>query len=221
LKYTGREQDAETGLYYYRARYYDPITGRFLSEDPIRSGINYYTYAYNNPINYNDPTGECPWCIGAAIGGVAGAIQAANSGGGWTWNNAQGIAYGALTGAAFGAIPGFLSASIGLKATMAVGGGSGALGNLANQLLTSDTVDWDQVGTQGLIGIGSGWLGNIAGLQASLGVLRSGGSVTGALNFGNYFGALTGGAAQEKWLRHLEQQPLVFKCNLPSIMLPY
>ncbi|WP_347989699.1 RHS repeat-associated core domain-containing protein [Methylomonas sp. AM2-LC] len=57
LKYSGRDLDSETGLYYYRARYYDPLTGRFLSEDPIRSGINFYTYCGNNPVNCNDPFG--------------------------------------------------------------------------------------------------------------------------------------------------------------------
>src|SRR5439155_8590920 len=35
FQYTGRESDPETGLYYYRARYYDPVAGRFLSEDPL------------------------------------------------------------------------------------------------------------------------------------------------------------------------------------------
>lgn len=41
FQYTGREFDTETGLYYYRARYYDPSTGRFLSEDPIGfSGVD-------------------------------------------------------------------------------------------------------------------------------------------------------------------------------------
>jgi RHS repeat-associated protein len=46
LEYTGREFDTETGLYYYRARYYDTITGRFLSEDPVRfeSELNFYDY---------------------------------------------------------------------------------------------------------------------------------------------------------------------------------
>ncbi|WP_347990396.1 RHS repeat-associated core domain-containing protein [Methylomonas sp. AM2-LC] len=59
LKYTGREQDTETGFYYYRDRYYDPITGRFISEDRkgFGAGVNFYTYANNNPVNGNDPTG--------------------------------------------------------------------------------------------------------------------------------------------------------------------
>lgn len=58
LKYTGREDDA-TGLYQYRARYYDPNIGRFISEDPkqFTAGINFYAYVGNNPINYNDPDG--------------------------------------------------------------------------------------------------------------------------------------------------------------------
>jgi len=60
LKYTGREHDEDTGLYYYRARYYDPEVGRFLTEDPIGfdGGINFYTYAQNNPVNFNDPMGH-------------------------------------------------------------------------------------------------------------------------------------------------------------------
>ncbi len=57
--FTGREYDSETGLYYYRARYYDPNVGRFLSEDPIglNGGINEYAYAHNDPIGRIDPAG--------------------------------------------------------------------------------------------------------------------------------------------------------------------
>ncbi len=59
FRYTGREFDAETGIYYYRARYYDQSVGRFLSEDPSgpNGGLNLYDYVVNNPINLYDPTG--------------------------------------------------------------------------------------------------------------------------------------------------------------------
>ena len=57
--YTGRERDAQTNLMYYRARWYDPSQGRFLSEDPagFAGGINKYAYVNNNPISKNDPLG--------------------------------------------------------------------------------------------------------------------------------------------------------------------
>ena len=60
FQYTGRELDSETGLYYYRARYYDPQVGRFLGEDPARFAgdkANFYTYVGNNSANHTDPTG--------------------------------------------------------------------------------------------------------------------------------------------------------------------
>ncbi len=59
FKFAGREFDTETGLYYMRARYYDPQLARFISEDPIglAGGINLYTYVNNNPVNGTDPSG--------------------------------------------------------------------------------------------------------------------------------------------------------------------
>jgi RHS repeat-associated protein len=62
FQFTGREFDSETGIYYYRARYYDQTAGRFVSEDPIRfkGGINFYVYAKNNPILFTDPLGLAP-----------------------------------------------------------------------------------------------------------------------------------------------------------------
>ena len=59
FQYTGRESDAETGIYYYRARYYDQNVGRFASEDPsgFRAGPNFYLYTKNGPVNAIDPTG--------------------------------------------------------------------------------------------------------------------------------------------------------------------
>jgi RHS repeat-associated protein len=57
--YTGREVDSDTGLYYYRARWYDAQLGRFISEDPIRfrGGLNWFAYVDNTPLDYIDPSG--------------------------------------------------------------------------------------------------------------------------------------------------------------------
>jgi RHS repeat-associated protein len=59
FRYTGREYDEEWRMYYYRARYYDPSFGRFLSEDPItfNGGPNFYPYVGNDPANSVDPLG--------------------------------------------------------------------------------------------------------------------------------------------------------------------
>lgn len=59
FRYNGRELDAETGLYFNRARYYDPQLGRFISPDPIGldGGINLYAYVGNDPVNQRDPSG--------------------------------------------------------------------------------------------------------------------------------------------------------------------
>ena len=64
LRFAGREYDAQTGLYYNRARYYDPLIGRFISEDPLGldGGINLYAYAANDPVNSRDPYGLNPEC---------------------------------------------------------------------------------------------------------------------------------------------------------------
>ena len=57
FRYCGEYLDLSSGTYYMRARYYQPTTGRFLTEDPIRNGLNYYTYCKNNPVFYIDPSG--------------------------------------------------------------------------------------------------------------------------------------------------------------------
>ena len=59
LRFAARELDTETGLYYFRARYYEPTYGRFISEDPIglAGGTNPYVYAANDPLTFRDPFG--------------------------------------------------------------------------------------------------------------------------------------------------------------------
>jgi RHS repeat-associated protein len=59
--FTGRRYDSESGLYYYRARYYDYYTGRFLQPDPIGydDGLNVYAYVGNSPLILVDPFGLC------------------------------------------------------------------------------------------------------------------------------------------------------------------
>ncbi|MBU6451040.1 MAG: hypothetical protein KGS72_04625 [Cyanobacteria bacterium REEB67] len=59
IGYTGQRYDAETGLYYYKARHYKPSIGRFLQPDPIgyAAGMNMYGYVHNDPVNRTDPMG--------------------------------------------------------------------------------------------------------------------------------------------------------------------
>ena len=82
IRYKGYYYDNETGLYYLKARYYDPKASRFISPDSIEyldpesvNGLNLYCYCMNNPIMYADPSGHSfilAMLIGAGIGLVVG-----------------------------------------------------------------------------------------------------------------------------------------------------
>ena len=90
-RFTSKEWDEETELYYMSARYQDPMTSRWISADPkghellnpdrdgfsVIEGTNWYTYCSNNPVKYNDPTGEAGnFIVGALIGaGTSAAAQ--------------------------------------------------------------------------------------------------------------------------------------------------
>ncbi|MEE4331616.1 MAG: RHS repeat-associated core domain-containing protein, partial [Wenzhouxiangella sp.] len=76
IRYTGREFDLPGGLGYYRARNYDPGSARFLSQDPIEPW--HYRYGDNNPLRFNDPSGETTAIEYLLI--VCDALSAASSG---------------------------------------------------------------------------------------------------------------------------------------------
>ncbi|OYZ19206.1 MAG: hypothetical protein B7Y39_12445 [Bdellovibrio sp. 28-41-41] len=149
--YTGREYEAETGLLYYRARYYDPSNGRFLQQDTdpgsLRnpaSVINKYTYADNRPILLNDPSGKFPLLaavvVAGVVGGIFGGYNASRNGMSFWSGFASGAAIGILSVGATWAGAAALTSAVGAMG-YAVGGGSalgiisgavgGAIGNMA------------------------------------------------------------------------------------------
>ena len=65
--YFGQTYDETTGLYYLRARYYDPTTGRFTQQDPAEDGYNWYVYGNQNPVRFVDPKGEAGTEVAATM----------------------------------------------------------------------------------------------------------------------------------------------------------
>ena len=77
--YTAREYDYATGMYFYRARYYDPKVGRFVTKDPIGfegGDVNLYVYAGNNPMNNTDPSGLATYIGKASCYNLVGFTRA-------------------------------------------------------------------------------------------------------------------------------------------------
>jgi RHS repeat-associated protein len=82
----GHKQDDESGLVYMRARYFEPASGRFLSEDSSRNGGNWFAYASNNPVARVDANGNICWLYDAlcaiSFGAIAFALWGTGAGSG-------------------------------------------------------------------------------------------------------------------------------------------
>jgi RHS repeat-associated protein len=163
-QYTGRDHDSETGLQYSRARYYDAMTGRFLSEDPIGfsgGGPNVYSYVVNRPNEYRDPSGHNPVvaAVGAGIGYDAGFLaNVAGQLAGGT-NLADVDTEQAFIAGGVGAVAGALATNKGFSTVGAYG--LGAAANLTQYVLT--TKHCDQNLENALFSLVTGFVGGIVG----------------------------------------------------------
>ncbi|WP_086933624.1 RHS repeat-associated core domain-containing protein [Agarilytica rhodophyticola] len=159
--YTGHIKDSGTGLNYMQARYYDPVVGRFLSNDPVgfvqgrERHFNRYGYTYNDPVNSIDPDGEFALpavAIGAIVGGVVNAVAYAvtsDFNGKTTTQILGGVVKAAAIGAVVGAATTYgagaaVAAELGAVRTAAnvtgAGFAAGGTGEIANQLIESGEV---------------------------------------------------------------------------------
>ena len=169
-KYTGREDDG-TGLYYYRARYYQPRLQRFIAEDPLGFGggdFNYYAYVQNNPLLLRDPMGLFTLGQGTLLGcglGTAGGLG--------TRKPLRGAAAGGALGCAFGTL-------------------------IASGIPLPPTPLWVGIGalTGGITGGLTAAVGGGTPLQIAVGALggAAGGAISNILPFGPFVGAVTGAA---------------------------
>ncbi len=122
-KFNSKQFDEETGLYYYGARYMNPVTSLWYGVDPIAEKFpaeSVHTYTHNNPVKFIDPNGKVAWiAVGAFAGGLINAGIAAYQG-----KPAREIAGAALSGAVSGAL---IASGAGFVAT-AAGGTVASLG---------------------------------------------------------------------------------------------
>lgn len=133
-QYTGRDNDS-TGLYYYRARYYDPRLQRFISEDPsgfAAGDVNLHRYVRNNPTGYRDPSGRFAILLlplAGCLGGAAGAAIGNEISGRKT--SLSDLAAGCAAGSIIGLGAWAVGPAIGEGAFAGAGGGGAAAAGAA------------------------------------------------------------------------------------------
>jgi RHS repeat-associated protein len=180
FQYAGQYRDQESGLYYLRARYYEPGNGQFITRDPLVVKTRQpYQYVADAPVNETDPSGAfVQILIGAAVGGIiAGAssviVQYANTG----QVDMRQVGISAAAGAVGGAITAALGPEAGVPAFEAVetellagaagGAAYGALNSIGNQTLLQhrpvQCLNWSEIANETLFGTVGGMMGSIGG----------------------------------------------------------
>jgi RHS repeat-associated protein len=159
-RYTGKERDEESGLYYHGARYFAPWLARWTSTDPVdlADGVNLFVYGRNNPLTFNDPTGKISWgtVLGIAAAVVVGTVVT--------------VATAGLAGPLVGA------AAAGIIGGVVGGAAGGAAGQIVEDLVDRGEVNWGRVGASALIGGVTG--GIFAGAGAALARTAAGRALT-------------------------------------------
>ena len=194
-RYTGKERDEETGLYYHGARYYLPWLGRWASPDPsgIEEDLNVYVYVQNRPLIANDPNGQ--WLnivVGAVVGAVVGsAVELGRQLIAGEDINLGRIGAAAAGGAVAGAIAGAtFGASLAVEAAgVAVGAAVG--GTVTRSLNGEPTTAGDVVRD---IGIGLATFGVLRGAGAVVSRARASGGSSGGASSGALREAATRGS---------------------------
>ncbi|MCX5722216.1 MAG: RHS repeat-associated core domain-containing protein, partial [Nitrospirae bacterium] len=203
-KYTGKELDVSTGLYYYEARYYDPTLGRFISADTIvphasdPQSYNRYSYVRNNPLLYIDPTGH-KFKFSKFLGNpIVRGVGWAFAPGAMAFLDKTTRPYAIATAAVVASIytggaaaPAFASLTGSVFAGAVIGGAvGGAVGGVVGSTgsaLSGNHVNW---GTSILAGAAGGALGGAVGLSQDSFLTLMGrgvtGGVTSAIRGGNF-----------------------------------
>ena len=134
--FQGQEWDEEVGLYNFKARFYDPVTRRFLAPDPVCEFASPYVFAGNNPLTVMDPEGESSlWAqvgVGVALVALTAAGLALGAASGGTSVAAAASAGSAVASAEAAGAAGAVSAQAGVAAVSAQGAAQVAAGATAS-----------------------------------------------------------------------------------------
>jgi RHS repeat-associated protein len=169
--YTDQANASDTGMVLCTWRYYDPLTGRFLTRDPIgySGGLNLYAFAGNNPVSFADPSGTNPLICGAVGAGLGAIIS-----GGVAYVHHQDVWRAVVHGAVVGGVTGFFAClgapevGAGFLGGFASGAVGGAVGNVYGQATAiafgwQDCFNWPELLASAAFGGAVGGLTNVLG----------------------------------------------------------